>query len=69
MNMSYDEGSGYRICFPTAPACTQMLPKARVRAKTNPANQVPTAVLNWEICCCYMGDGCECCDYKGWIYY
>ena len=52
-----------------APTCTQTLPKARVRAKTNPANQVPTAVLNREICGCCMGDGCECCDYKGWIYY
>ncbi|MBQ8092964.1 MAG: SH3 domain-containing protein [Clostridia bacterium] len=46
-----------------APACTLELPKARSQVKSESNG------LSREICGCCMGEGCECCDYQGWIYY
>ncbi len=43
-----------------APVCTQTLPRARTRvASGNGTNRVT--------CGCCMGEGCECCGYKGWV--
>lgn len=44
-----------------APQCTQTLSavRSRVRSKSNETNR--------EICGCCMGEGCECCNYTGWI--
>lgn len=46
-----------------APQCNQKLPAARspVLAEGNG--------LRKEICGCCMGEGCECCGFKGWIFY
>ena len=41
-----------------APACTQTLP--RVRTKVADQN-------NRMICGCCMGEGCECCNFTGWV--
>ena len=41
-----------------APACTQTLP--RVRTKVADEN-------NRMICGCCMGEGCECCNFTGWV--
>lgn len=42
-----------------APVCGQTLPRVRSRVKTGE---------NRVICGCCMGEGCECCNYTGWIY-
>ena len=43
-----------------APACTQTLPKVRSR--------VPSRGTSMRVICgCCMGDGCECCDFSGYI--
>lgn len=42
-----------------APSCTQALP--RVRSRVSSGNSP-----NHVICGCCMGEGCECCGYKGW---
>ncbi len=45
-----------------APSCTQALPRVRSRVSSgNSSNRV--------ICGCCMGEGCECCGFKGWIEY
>lgn len=44
-----------------APACTQKLPQIRSRVAS------PDGAKK-EICGCCMGEGCECCGNKGWIY-
>lgn len=45
-----------------APSCTQTLPRVRSRVSSgNDSNRV--------ICGCCMGEGCECCGFKGWIEY
>ena len=44
-----------------APTCTQVLPRVRSRVPSENANHV--------ICGCCMGEGCECCGFKGWIDY
>ncbi len=43
-----------------APMCSQALPKAR--------SQVPSGERR-TVCGCCMGEGCECCNFKGWISY
>lgn len=43
-----------------APLCSQALPKARSRV---PSGERRT------VCGCCMGEGCECCDFKGYISY
>ena len=43
-----------------APMCSQALPKAR--------SQVPSDERR-TVCGCCMGEGCECCNFKGWITY
>lgn len=45
-----------------APACTQALPRVRARVVTGEEK-------NRVICGCCWGEGCECCDGKGWIQY
>ena len=45
-----------------APVCGQKLPKIRSRV----ASQDGTKRM---ICGCCMGEGCECCGFKGWIDY
>ena len=45
-----------------APVCTQTLPRIRSRVVSQSAE-------NREICGCCMGEGCECCGFKGWISY
>lgn len=48
-----------------APVCTQELPKPiRSRVATDAER-----TQNRVICGCCMGEGCECCDYVGWIYF
>ncbi|MCR4707294.1 MAG: peptidoglycan-binding protein [Clostridiales bacterium] len=44
-----------------APVCTQKLP--RIRSQTRKAD----GTRRKEICGCCMGEGCECCDFTGWI--
>jgi len=46
-----------------APRCEQKLPAARspVLSERNGLRKV--------ICGCCMGEGCECCGFKGWIFY
>ena len=46
-----------------APVCTQTLPKARGTAKAERQS------VNRVICGCCWGEGCECCNNTGWIYY
>ena len=46
-----------------APRCTQTLPAVRSRVRSE------TGGMNREICGCCMGEGCECCNYTGWIVY
>ena len=46
-----------------APVCTQTLPKARSAAKSERQS------VNRVICGCCWGEGCECCNETGWIYY
>ena len=41
-----------------APQCTQALPKVRSRVADG---------KNRMICGCCMGDGCECCNFTGWV--
>ena len=45
-----------------APACTQALPRVRSRVSSGDN-------AKHEICGCCMGEGCECCGFKGWIDY
>lgn len=45
-----------------APSCTQALPKVRSRVSSGDKS-------NRVICGCCMGEGCECCGFKGWIEY
>ena len=42
-----------------APACNQTLPRIRTKV-ADPDKRV--------VCGCCMGDGCECCNFTGWIY-
>ena len=42
-----------------APACSQKLPRIRSRVADKNSR---------VICGCCMGDGCECCNFTGWIY-
>ena len=44
-----------------APQCGQKLPKARSRVLTKEGKRM--------ICGCCMGEGCECCKFKGWVEY
>ncbi len=46
-----------------APECTQTLPQVRSQVKKEDNG------LKKRVCGCCMGEGCECCGYKGWIYY
>ncbi len=46
-----------------APQCTQELPPVRSRVKKEEGGQ------RRIFCGCCMGEGCECCDFTGWIYY
>ena len=46
-----------------APICSQNLPAVRSPVMSEGNG------LRKEICGCCMGEGCECCGYKGWIYY
>jgi hypothetical protein len=46
-----------------APKCSQDLPAVR-----SPVKQEGNG-LKREMCGCCMGEGCECCGYKGWILY
>ena len=46
-----------------APKCDQKLPAARSPVLTEGNG------LHKEICGCCMGEGCECCGFKGWIFY
>ncbi len=45
-----------------APSCTQTLPRVRSRVPSGDSS-------NRVICGCCMGEGCECCGFKGWIEY
>ena len=45
-----------------APSCTQSLPKARSRVASGSDDS------KREICGCCMGEGCECCGFRGWVY-
>lgn len=45
-----------------APECTQTLPRVRAHVPVGDTGRR-------EICGCCMGDGCECCDFKGYISY
>ncbi len=45
-----------------APQCTQALPRVRTRLAVGDN-------ARREICGCCMGEGCECCDFKGYISY
>lgn len=45
-----------------APSCTQALPRVRTRVVSGDSS-------NRVICGCCMGEGCECCGFKGWIDY
>jgi len=45
-----------------APSCTQPLPRVRSRVSSGDSS-------NHVICGCCMGEGCECCGFKGWIEY
>ena len=45
-----------------APECTQTLPRVRAHVPVGGTGRR-------EICGCCMGDGCECCDFKGYISY
>ncbi len=45
-----------------APSCTQTLPRVRSRVSSGDDS-------NRVICGCCMGEGCECCGFKGWIEY
>lgn len=45
-----------------APQCTQVLPIVRSQVKKEENG------LRKVICCCW-GEGCECCNGQGWIYY
>lgn len=42
-----------------APVCTQELPRQRAHVSISSENRV--------ICGCCFGEGCPCCDFKGWI--
>lgn len=46
-----------------APRCTQDLPEIRSANAENKEN------VNRVICGCCWGEGCECCNGTGWIYY
>ena len=46
-----------------APQCNQKLPDVRSPVLSEGNG------LRKEICGCCMGEGCECCGFKGWIYY
>lgn len=46
-----------------APRCTQDLPRVRSQVKSEGSGE------NRVICGCCMGEGCECCDFAGWIYF
>lgn len=46
-----------------APKCGQKLPAARSPVLSEGSS------LRKEICGCCMGEGCECCGFKGWIFY
>ena len=41
-----------------APQCTQTLPRVRSRVADG---------KNRMICGCCMGEGCECCNFTGWV--
>lgn len=43
-------------------SCTQSLPKARSRVASGSDDS------KREICGCCMGEGCECCGFRGWVY-
>ena len=45
-----------------APACGQKLPRVRSRVISGEGGKR-------TICGCCMGDGCECCNFTGWISY
>ena len=45
-----------------APECTQTLPRIRAHVPIGDTGRR-------EICGCCMGEGCECCDFKGYISY
>lgn len=45
-----------------APSCAQTLPRIRSRVSSGDNS-------NHVICGCCMGEGCECCGFKGWIEY
>ncbi len=45
-----------------APDCTQALPRVRSRVASQGGG-------NRVICGCCFGEGCECCDFTGWITY
>lgn len=42
-----------------APACSQTLPRIRTKVADKGSRM---------ICGCCMGDGCECCNFTGWVY-
>ena len=42
-----------------APACSQTLPRIRTKVADKCSRM---------ICGCCMGDGCECCNFTGWVY-
>ena len=42
-----------------APACNQTLPRIRTKVADKG---------NRMICGCCMGEGCECCNFTGWVY-
>ena len=42
-----------------APACSQTLPRIRTKVADKSSRM---------ICGCCMGDGCECCNFTGWVY-
>ncbi len=46
-----------------APQCNQTLPRVRSQVIKEDNG------LNKEICGCCMGEGCECCNFQGWIFY
>ena len=45
-----------------APSCTQTLPSVRTRVSSGNGQ-------NRMTCGCCMGEGCECCGFKGWTSY
>lgn len=45
-----------------APSCTQPLPQVRSRVSFEGHSN-----SNRVKCGCCMGEGCECCGFKGWI--